>query len=171
LPLCGNSPSVAAAAVEKKPLLRLKPALWAGLDGYGSRCDRCGGKLGACTGCASALETENCSAALGGVGAAFGLGVVWPLPPFPLPLPRYARAARSEAERAGPEGQTFRHPPRKQVGSVNMRRQDIPVLPMLDAPGTGSQVCAAPATAAFAFAVNLTQQCQVDPPKRFSFGP
>ena len=50
---------VAAAAVEKKTLLCPKPALWAGLDQYGSCRDRCGADLQACTGCAWALGNRD----------------------------------------------------------------------------------------------------------------
>ena len=58
----------------------------------------------------------------------------------------YLAVARSEAERAGPEGQTFRQPPRKQVGSSDLRRRAISALPVLGAPGSNPQVCTAPAT-------------------------
>ena len=79
--------------------------------------------------------TENCFPAFVGIGAAFGVDIVWSRRLFPLPLARGAGTARSEAERAGPERQTFRRPPRKQVGTLRMRRQAIPVPPVYGAPG------------------------------------
>ena len=50
-----------------------------------------------------------------------------------------------------------------------MRGSTISVPPVWGAPGTRLQICTAPATATFAFAVNLTQACQVDPPSAFLF--
>ena len=79
--------------------------------------------------------TENCFPAFVGIGTAFGVDIVWSRRLFPLPLARGAGTARSEAERAGPERQTFRRPPRKQVGTLRMRRQAIPVPPVYGAPG------------------------------------
>ena len=54
---------------------------------------------------------------------------------FPLPLAWCAGAARSEAERAGPAGQAFRRPPRKQVGTLRLRQQALPVPPVSGASG------------------------------------
>ena len=78
-----------------------------------------------------------------------------------------AVSAERSVER-GNRSLSIRRPPRKQIGSLNMRRQTIPVPPMSDAPGTGPQACTAPSRSTPVF-VQTCPKGRIWTQKRFLF--
>ena len=136
-----------------------------------SRRDRCGADLHARAGCARHGQNHDrippqadTSGLLSGWqthGICFSFRCCSP----------YLTVVRSEAERAGPEACQIRRPPPKAAPIPPNAGKHFSVPQGYSAPGTGPQVCTAPATTTKRFAVNLTQVYQVEPLSAFSFGP
>ena len=90
--------------------------------------------------------------------------------PSPLDSPPGDKERQRVAKRnaRGQKDRPFVNHPESKPAFPNAGKQ-ISVSQGYSALGTSPQVCAAPATTTPAFAVNLTQRCQVEPPRHFFF--